>query len=254
MRIVPDSNMHVVKRNFKSLCCHFLVLFAAAAIGIGCQKSDKPDGQDGTAGKNNAENNTRLVPTPIPTQREDLPAIVAFGDSLTAGYGLTEEQSFPALLQDKLDEKGHRYRVINAGVSGDTSAGGARRIDWALQENVKFLILELGGNDGLRGQPVSEMKKNLAQVIERAQSRGVIVILAGMEAPPNMGEEYTKAFRQAFSDLASQYKVAFIPFVLDGVGGRVEFNQPDGIHPNAEGEKIMTENVWRVLEPLLENR
>jgi len=137
-------------------------------------------------------------------------------------------------------------------VSGDTSAGGARRIDWALQSgNVKFLILELGGNDGLRGLPVAEMRKNLAHIIERAQARGATVVLAGMEAPPNLGAEYTREFRQTFHDLAKQYKTALIPFVLEGVGGHAELNQPDGIHPNAEGEKIFTENVWRTLEPLL---
>jgi acyl-CoA thioesterase I len=239
--------MHVVDHKFKSLICIFLLLLSIALAGAGCQKSDRSSVQNGEPG----ENRTAPAPSVSPAKTEDLPAIVAFGDSLTAGYGLSEEQSYTTLLQRKLDEKNYPYRVINAGVSGDTSAGGARRIDWALEGNVKFLILELGGNDAIRGQPVTMMKKNLAQIIERAQSRDVTVILAGMEAPPNLGEEYTQAYRQVFRDLAKRYKVAFIPFVLEGVGGRAEFNQPDGIHPNAEGEKIMTENVWRVLEPLL---
>ncbi|HKX31307.1 MAG TPA: arylesterase [Blastocatellia bacterium] len=179
--------------------------------------------------------------------------MVAFGDSLTAGYELQEEHKFTTVLQRKLDEKGYQYQILNAGVSGDTSAGGVRRVDWALQQgNVKFMILELGANDALRGQPVTEMKKNLGQIIERAQSRGVTVVLAGMEAPPNLGPEYTQEFREAFRDLAKQYQLAFIPFVLEGIGGRPELNQADGIHPNAEGEKIMTENVWHVLEPLLQ--
>jgi acyl-CoA thioesterase I len=238
--------MHVVDHKFKSLISILLLLLSIALAGAGCQRSDGAGAQNGES----AENRATPTPTVSPAKTEDLPAIVAFGDSLTAGYGLSEEQSYTTLLQRKLDEKNYRYRVINAGVSGDTSAGGARRIDWALQGNVKFLILELGGNDALRGQPVTEMKKNLAQIIERAQSRDVTVILAGMEAPPNLGEEYTRAYRQVFRDLAKQYKVALIPFVLEGVGGRAEFNQPDGIHPNAEGEKIMTENVWQVLEPL----
>jgi acyl-CoA thioesterase I len=241
--------MHVVDHKFKSLISIFLLLLSIALAGAGCQKSDRSGVQDGEP----AENRATPAPTASPAKTEDLPAIVAFGDSLTAGYGLSEEQSFTTLLQRKLDEKNYRYRVINAGVSGDTSAGGARRIDWALEGNVKFLILELGGNDALRGQPVTVMKKNLAQIIERAQSRDVTVILAGMEAPPNLGEEYTRAYRGVFRDLAKRYKLAFIPFVLEGIGGRAEFNQPDGIHPNAEGEKIMTENVWRVLEPLLES-
>jgi acyl-CoA thioesterase-1 len=242
--------MHVVDHKFKSLICIFLLLLAIALAGAGCQKSDRSSVQNGEA----AENKAAPAPAVSPSETEDLPAIVAFGDSLTAGYGLSEEQSYTTLLQRKLDEKNYRYRVVNAGVSGDTSAGGARRIDWALEGNVKFLILELGGNDALRGQPVTIMKKNLAQIIERAQSRDVTVILAGMEAPPNLGEDYTRAYRQVFRDLAKQYKLAFIPFVLEGVGGRAEFNQPDGIHPNAEGEKIMTENVWRVLEPLLKSK
>jgi len=242
--------MHVVDHKFKSLISIFLLLLSIALAGAGCQKSGRSGVQDGETAKNRAT----PVPTVSPAKTEDLPAIVAFGDSLTAGYGLSEEQSFTTLLQQKLDEKNYRYQVINAGVSGDTSAGGARRIDWVLEGNVKFLILELGGNDALRGQPVTVMKKNLAHIIERAQSRDVTVILAGMEAPPNLGEEYTRAYRGVFRDLAKRYKLAFIPFVLEGIGGKAEFNQPDGIHPNAEGEKIMTENVWRVLEPLLEKR
>jgi acyl-CoA thioesterase I len=241
--------MHVVDHKFKSLLSIFPLLLSIALAGAGCQKSDNPGDRGGEV----AEKRATPAPTASPSKTEDLPAIVAFGDSLTAGYGLSEEQSYTTLLQRKLDDKNYRYRVINAGVSGDTSAGGVRRIDWALEGNVKYLILELGGNDALRGQPVTVMKKNLAQIIERAQSRNVTVILAGMEAPPNLGEEYTRAYREVFRDLAKRYKLAFIPFVLEGVGGRAEFNQPDGIHPNAEGEKIMTENVWRVLEPLLKN-
>jgi acyl-CoA thioesterase-1 len=191
---------------------------------------------------------TTPTPAPVSTNSEELPVIVAFGNSLTAGFGLPEDQKFPALLQRKLDAKGLRYQVINAGISGDTSAGGVRRIDWSLQGNVKFLILELGANDALRGQPVAETKKNLSQIIERARARGVTVVLAGMEAPPNMGEAYTRSFRQIYRELADKYQLAFIPFVLEGVGGMADLNQPDGIHPNAEGERVMTENVWRVLE------
>jgi len=223
---------------------------ALAAFSAACQKSGAPS-EPAVRLANSASS---LTPTKISTKSEEAPAIVAFGDSLTAGFGLSEDQAFTTLLQRKLDEKGLRYRVVNAGVSGDTSAGGVRRIDWSLDGAVKFLILELGGNDGLRGLPVAEMKKNLAEIIERAQARGVTVILAGMEAPPNMGEEYTREFRQAYRDLAKKYKLTLIPFVLDGVGGRAEYNQPDGIHPNAEGEKIMTENVWRELEALLEKK
>ena len=179
------------------------------------------------------------------------PVIVAFGDSLTAGYGLPEPESFTTLLQAKLEQEGYTYRVVNAGVSGDTSAGGLRRLEWSLEGNVKLLILELGGNDGLRGLPVEQMKKNLAQIIETAQKRQIKVVLAGMEAPPNLGEAYTRDFRNVFRDLAKQYDLPLIPFVLEGIGGVPGLNQPDGIHPNAAGEKIFTENVWRVLAPVL---
>jgi acyl-CoA thioesterase I len=241
--------MHVLNFKFKSQFCKPLALFALTLSLSSCQNSGPPQGQQDLTLKTN----TSATPAPVSTKLEELPVIVAFGDSLTAGFGLSEDEKFPSLLQRKLDEKGLRYRVINAGISGDTSAGGVRRIDWSLQGNVKFLILELGANDALRGQPVAETKKNLAQIIERAQARGATVVLAGMEAPPNMGEAYARAFRQAYRELADRYKVAFIPFVLEGVGGLANLNQPDGIHPNAEGEKIMTENVWRVLEPLLQN-
>jgi acyl-CoA thioesterase I len=183
--------------------------------------------------------------------KDTRPVIVAFGDSLTAGYGLPESQSYTTLLQQKVNAAGYSYRVVNAGVSGDTSAGGARRLEWSLEGDVKYMILELGGNDGLRGLPVTELKKNLAQIIEAAQKRNIFVILAGMEAPPNYGAAYTSSFRQVYKDLAHQYSVLLIPFVLEGVGGNPQLNQPDGIHPNAEGEKVFTENVWRVLEPVL---
>lgn len=226
----------------------FVCALWLAALFTACQKSSAPNDPSVKL----ASSGSSIAPVKASKNPEPLPVIVAFGDSLTAGFGLPEDQSFTTLLQNKLDEKGYRYRVVNAGVSGDTSAGGVSRLDWSLSEgDVRILILELGGNDGLRGLPVANMKKNLAEIIERAQARGVTVLLAGMEAPPNLGEEYTREFRQAFRDLAKKYKIAFIPFVLDGVGGRAEYNQPDGIHPNAAGEKIMTENVWRELEPLL---
>ena len=231
----------MVKRNrFVSLAGALLL----TAFSVACQKSDAPNRP--SAGLATSTSSF------APAKPDGRPIIVAFGDSLTAGFGLHEDQCFTTLLQRKLDEKGHRFRVVNAGMSGDTSAGGVSRIDWALEEgSVKFMILELGGNDGLRGLPVADMKKNLAEIIERAQDRGVTVVLAGMEAPPNMGEEYTSEFRQVYRDLAKKYKLTLIPFLLDGVAGNREMNQPDGIHPNVAGEKVMTENVWRELEPLL---
>lgn len=246
---MTNPNMPAHHRNFKSRFSLSLAATLLALSSFGCQQSSQP-GAPRSSGSTNPL--TTPAPATISTAAETLPTIVAFGDSLTAAFGLSHEQSFTTLLQRALDEKGYRYRVVNAGVSGDTSAGGARRIDWALDSgNVKFLILELGGNDGLRGLPVAEMKKNLELIIQRAQSRGVTVILAGMEAPPNFGADYTREFRQAFRDLAKQYNTPFIPFVLIGIGGDPRLNQPDGIHPNAAGEKIMAETVWQTLEPLL---
>lgn len=176
---------------------------------------------------------------------------MAFGDSLTAGFGLPASQSYPALLQKRLDADGLNYEVVNAGVSGDTSAGGLRRIDWALEGDVKFVILELGANDILRGQPVSAMKKNLSQIIERVKARGAEVVLAGMEAPTNAGPEYRKEVQEAYRDLAREHQVPYIPFFLDRVAMIESLNQNDGVHPNAEGTKIVAETVYKVLRPLL---
>lgn len=184
-----------------------------------------------------------------PTAR---PKVVALGDSLTAGLGLLEQQAFPAALQRLIDADGYPFEVINAGVSGDTSAGGLRRLDWALEGDARVLIVALGANDGLRGLSVTDMKKNLAEIIGRAKERNVMVILAGMEAPPNYGPEYTMSFRQAFQDVAREQRVPFIPFLLAGVAGQSKLNQGDGIHPTAEGAAIMAETVWRVLRPVLD--
>jgi acyl-CoA thioesterase-1 len=180
------------------------------------------------------------------------PRVVAFGDSLTIGLGLLEQEAYPALLQRKIDEAGYKFEVVNAGVSGDTSAGGLRRLDWALEGDVKVLIVGFGGNDGLRGLPVSQMKDNLSEIIDRARERGIVVILAGMEAPPNFGQEYATQFRQAFRDVALQKRVLFIPFLLNNVAGKPELNQADGIHPNQQGTQIVADTVWTVLEPLLD--
>ena len=181
------------------------------------------------------------------------PKIVVLGDSLSAGLGLLEAQAYPALLQERLQTDGYQWDVVNAGISGDTTAAGLERIEWALgQGDVRILILELGANDGLRGLPVSEMKKNLAAIIELAQAKRISVLLAGMEAPPNFGPEYTVSFRQAYRDLAKQYKVSFLPFLLDKVAGEPSLNQSDGIHPNIEGAKIVADTVWNVLKPMVD--
>jgi acyl-CoA thioesterase I len=195
------------------------------------------------------------APAPASGSGDDTghPKIVALGDSLTAGYGLLEMQAYPALLQEKLNEDGYAWDVINAGISGDTSAAGLQRVDWALQQgDVRILILELGANDGLRGLPVAEMKKNLAGIIERAQERRIAVLLLGMEAPPNFGPEYAGSFRQVYRELARQYRVTFVPFMLDKVAGIPSLNQADGIHPNIEGTRIVADNMWNVLRPMVD--
>lgn len=192
------------------------------------------------------------APALVPSTADERPKIVALGDSLTAGYGLTEIESFPSLIQRRLDEAGYQFEVVNAGVSGDTSAGGLRRLDWILKEDVRVLIVALGANDGLRGLSVAQMKENLGRIVERAQSEGAVVVLAGMEAPPNYGPEYAAAFRAAFPEVARQYRVTFIPFLLQGVAGETALNQADGIHPTAEGTQIVAETVWRVLNPILD--
>ena len=179
------------------------------------------------------------------------PRIVVLGDSLTAGLGLPIEDAYPAVLQRRLDGQRLKYHVINAGISGDTSAGGLARLDWALEGDVRILIVALGGNDALRGLPVSQLKDNLARIIQRAQARGVTVILAGMEAPPNWGDEYTKAFHDVYPALAAEYHLALVPFLLEGVAGIDRLNQRDGIHPTAEGDRMVADTVWEILEPVI---
>ena len=185
---------------------------------------------------------------------DDRPRIVAFGDSLTAGLGVATEDTYPARLQRRLDEQGLRYRVINAGVSGDTTAGGLRRVEWVLKSHPDMVILELGGNDGLRGLNVQETKANLERIIQRCQEASVTVVLAGMKLPPNYGADYTKAFEAIYPALAKRYRVPLIPFFLDGVAGSASLNQSDGIHPTSEGYRIITEKVLEQITPLLHAR
>ena len=163
-------------------------------------------------------------------------------------------EAFPALLQGKVNEVGLKFQVVNAGVSGDTSAGGLRRLDWVLKRPVDVLVVELGGNDGLRGLSATALKKNLQSIIERTRAKypGVKIVLAGMKMPANFGD-YAMQFERVYSELAKEQNVALVPFLLEGVGGRPAMNLPDGIHPTAEGQKVLAENVWRVLKPVLEN-
>ncbi len=179
--------------------------------------------------------------------------ILFLGDSITAGYGLDQSQAFPALLQERIDKLGKKYIVVNAGLSGETSSGGLRRIGWLLRSKVDILVLELGANDGLRGIDLSVTKSNLQQIIDRTRESNpdVVIIIAGMQVPPNLGQSYTNEFRQMFPDLAKKNNAKLIPFILDGVAGDPKLNLSDGIHPNVDGQKILADNVWNVLKPVL---
>ena len=179
--------------------------------------------------------------------------IVFFGNSITAGYGLDLSEAFPALIQERLDSMNMPYKVVNAGVSGETSSGGRSRIDWILKQEVDIFVLELGGNDGLRGIPITETKKNLQTIIDKVKGKypAAKIIITGMQIPPNMGKKYTTEFRSMYPDLAKQNNISIVPFILEGVGGNAELNLSDGIHPTAEGHRILANNVWNVLKGLL---
>jgi len=179
--------------------------------------------------------------------------ILFFGDSLTAGYGLSPEEAFPALIEKKLNKTEKKVKVVNAGLSGETSAGGLSRIDWILRQPVDIFVLELGANDGLRGLPVDQTRKNLQGIIDKVKAKYPTckIVLAGMMVPPNMGKEYTEDFKRVYPELASKNKATLIPFILDGVGGIEKLNQADGIHPNVEGHQIISNKIAPVFEKLL---
>lgn len=179
--------------------------------------------------------------------------LVFFGDSLTAGYGLDPDDAYPALIQKKLDATGASWRVVNAGLSGDTTAGGVRRLDWVLKQPVDILVIELGGNDGLRGIALDTTAANLQAMIDKARARDphAAIVLAGMQLPTNLGPDYNREFAAIYPELARRNDVALIPFLLEGVGGIPRLNQADGIHPTAEGHRIVAETVWRVIKGLL---
>ncbi len=211
-------------------------LFAACGSGGGTEVS--PEDSSGPAVKQ-------------PDQA--VKTIVFFGNSITAGYGLEPSQAFPALVQKKIDSLGLSYRVVNAGVSGETSAAGAGRIDWILKQPVDIFVLELGGNDGLRGIPVAETAKNLQAILDKVKSvyPHARLVLAGMQIPPNMGQTYSRQFRQLYADLAAKNDLVLIPFLLEGVGGESGLNLEDGIHPNIEGHRILAETVWQYIRAIL---
>ena len=187
-------------------------------------------------------------------KEKQVKSIVFFGNSLTAGYGLDPREAFPALIQNKLDSLGLKYNVINAGLSGETTSGGNSRVEWVLNQKPDVFILELGANDGLRGIPLAETRANLQSIIDKVRKKNpeAIIVLAGMQIPPNMGPEYTSEFRTIFPELAESNEIALIPFLLDGVAGIPDLNQRDGIHPTAEGQIIVASNVWRVLGDLIQ--
>jgi acyl-CoA thioesterase-1 len=229
---------------FKPAALSILAAALFAACGGGSRETSSNQG---------GATQTAQTPAAAPKPTENVPKIVAFGDSLTAGYGLSPQESYPALLQKLIDADGFKYEVVNAGVSGDTSAGGVRRIDWSLDGGgVRFVILELGANDFLRGQPVAETRKNLSEIIRRARARDAEVLLAGMLTTTESGRDYEIEIRDAFKSLADEHQVTLIPFFLEGVAGIDKFNQQDRVHPNAEGTRLVAATVYRHLKPMLE--
>ena len=211
-----------------------------------CAACNNPNSVPANTAKDSAQKGT---PPPSSSTKN----IIFFGNSLTAGYGLDLSEAYPALIQAKIDSLKLPYKVINAGLSGETTAGGKSRIDWILKQPVHVFVLELGGNDGLRGIPLEETEKNLQQILDKVKEKypAVKLMLTGMRVPPNMGKQYSENFHRIFGRLADSNKITFLPFLLEGVGGEPGLNQHDGIHPTAEGQKIVAENVWAVLKDLL---
>jgi acyl-CoA thioesterase-1 len=218
-----------------------IIIFSLIILFSDCTDNKK------TAGSN--QNNTANDSVTVAKKK----TIVFFGNSLTAGYGLSPSEAFPAIIQKKIDSIGLPYQVVNAGVSGETSSGGNTRIDWILQQPMDIFVLELGANDGLRGTPLSETRKNLQDIIDKVKAKNpqTELVLAGMQVPPNMGQAYATEFRNMFGELSAKNSMTLIPFLLEAVGGETKLNQQDGIHPTAEGHRIVAENVWKQLENLL---
>jgi len=217
------------------------IIVALIIILSSCTDNKKPAGND--------QNNTAKETATVTKKKK----IVFYGNSLTAGYGLSPEQAFPAIIQKKIDSLGLPYQVVNAGVSGETSSGGLTRIDWILQQPIDVFILELGANDGLRGIQLSETKKNLQAIIDKVKAKNsdTKLLFAGMQIPPNMGQTYTTEFKNIYTELSEKNAMTLIPFLLEGVGGEPTLNLEDGIHPTAEGHLIVAENVWKELQKLL---
>lgn len=212
----------------------FVVVFALVLVALG--------GQPGASREES------------PPPNLDPRTVLVLGDSLAAGYGLDPAEAFPALLQKRAGDAGLRFTVVNAGLSGDTSSSGLRRLDWLLRRPVDVLLLELGGNDGLRGIPLGITRTNLQAIIDRTKAKfpRARVVVLGLRMPPNMGPDYMESFQKLYPDLAKKNDAALVPFLLEGVGGKPSLNMPDQIHPTAEGHKILADNVWKVLQPVLE--
>ncbi|MGB5983207.1 MAG: arylesterase [Nonlabens sp.] len=213
-------------------------------------------GETKTEPQRSNETSTKTTAAVSDEQNDDDPkTILFFGDSITAGFGLDDtENAFPGVIQEKIDSLEMKYKVINSGVSGETTAGGKSRIKWVMNQAVDVFVLELGANDGLRGVPIEETRSNLQAIIDtvRQKSPDTQIVLAGMQLPPNMGQDYTQGFKQVFYDIAEKNDIALIPFILKDVGGVPELNQKDGIHPTIEGHEIVASNVWEVLKPVLD--
>ena len=223
-----------------------LVLISLISVGLISCNADKKDDQE--TAKDSAET---VAKAPAAKKK----TIVFFGNSLTAGFGLDDpSQAFSGLIQKRIDSLGLAYKVINAGVSGETTSGGNGRIDWLLKQPLDVFVLELGGNDGLRGIPVSETKKNLQAILDKVKAKypDAKLVLAGMQIPPNMGQKYATDFKKVYKEIADKNNITLIPFLLQGVGGEAKLNQADGIHPTAEGHRILAENVWLSLKDLLD--
>ena len=228
---------------------NLLPILAVAMLLVACESKTVPETIPTQPVK------TEQTTTPAANSKtSDRPRIVFFGNSLTAAYGLNPEQGFTSILQRRLDSLGLNYEIVNAGLSGETTSGGLQRIDWILRDPVEIFVLELGGNDGLRGTDTDLTYRNLRAMIDRVQAQHpeTTIVLAGMQAPPNMGGDYTTKFRDIYPKLADSEGVELIPFLLEDVGGIASLNLPDGIHPNAQGQRIVAENVWEVLKPLLQ--
>jgi acyl-CoA thioesterase I len=233
-----------MKVNFVKIVWLIMIPFV---VFISCNNSEKPSAEpiQAESGKNN-------IPDTISGKKK---VILFFGNSITAGYGLEVTDYFTTLIQQRIDSLGYKYEVVNAGVSGETTASGSNRVNWVIEKQaVDVFVLELGANDGLRGLPVRETRKNLELIIDRVREvhPEVKIILAGMMVPPSMGSEYSKEFRSIFPEIARKKNTYFIPFILNNVGGIDSLNQEDGIHPNAAGEKIVMENVWEILVKVMD--